>query len=257
MKDAIDEVLIERAAEPTGIKRAMTASYSAHAVLAALILFAPRLWFPHKADEKPMTINLAGSIGTATTQGMTAVAPKTVEQVAPEPKHPAPTPTAAKRPDTEAMVVKQAPKLPEPPRTAPPSVPKPPTTGMQVIKGTATADTRGVTQSSGLASNTSGGAGAMVETEDGKQFCCPSYIGLLQALIQSKWPRQQSVHGVTVLVFTIHQDGSLDDIHVEHSGGFILDSASRAALENINRRVNPLPVEYPGKTLTVHMTFPY
>lgn len=257
MKDAIDDVLIERAVEPTGLSRTMTVSYSAHAVLAALILFAPRLWFPHKMDEKPMTISLAGSIGTAQTQGMTAVAPKTVEQVAPEPKRPAPTPVAAKKPDTEAMVVKQAKVPPEPPRTAPAAVAKPPTTGPQLTHGTAPADTRGVTQSSGLSSSTSGGTGAMVETEDGKQFCCPSYLGLLQAQIQSKWHQHQAMHGMTTLVFTIHQDGSIDDIRVEQSGGLLLDSASREALDNMNRKAPPLPVEYSGKILTVHITFPY
>jgi outer membrane biosynthesis protein TonB len=256
VKDAIDDILLSRAGEPAGISRAITASYSAHAVLAALILFAPRLWFAPKPDEKPMTISLAGSIGTATTQGMTAVAPKTVEAVAPEPKRPAPTPVATKKPDTEAMVVKPAPKLPpEPVRTAPPAVAKPPSQGSQLQTGKAVADTRGVTQSSGLSSSTSGGTGASIAAPT--DFCCPTYIGLLQVLIQSKWQRTQAVHGVTVLMFTIHRDGSIDSIQVEQSGGAILDWASRAALESINRRVNPLPVEYSGQTLTVHMTFPY
>ena len=57
--------------------------------------------------------------------------------------------------------------------------------------------------------------------------------------------------------FTIQRNGTLTDVQVERSSGYLpLDMAAQRAIL-ITQKLPPLPAEYQYPTLTVHLRFQY
>ena len=257
MQESIDPVLAMCRSDPDGLRRTMSVSFAIHVGVVFVALVLPRGWFV-KETPKPMlmTISLGGSLGEKS-GGMTQAGARPVEQVAPPPKRPAPVP-AATPPKPAAITVKPKTPSKEPPKaaaasTAATAVPRPPTTGAQVTRGTAAADTGATGQGTGLAIG--GGAGGASVTLD-SDFCCKEYIEELLRRIRERWQNVQPETGTTVMVFEIKRDGSITRPDVEKSSGStMLDIASRAALTNL--KLPPLPEQYKEPTLKIHLAFPY
>ena len=75
--------------------------------------------------------------------------------------------------------------------------------------------------------------------------------------IQRNWNGQQEVTGQTLVRFVITRDGRITEVTVENpSGYFALDRAAESALL-VTRQLPPLPAQYTGNELAVHLIFRY
>jgi outer membrane biosynthesis protein TonB len=155
-----------------------------------------------------------------------------------------------------SVPVKNPPKTPPKPPTSatdPTGVTRPETTGAEVRSGTAVADTRSTSKSTGLTY----GGGAIGDTQVtlDAEFCCPEYIAELQRRILVKWNRNRPETGSTTVVFQIRKDGTFTPPEIEKSGGSMLDATSKSAFVGLT--LPPLPPQYKEDRLTIHLTFPY
>jgi TonB family protein len=75
-------------------------------------------------------------------------------------------------------------------------------------------------------------------------------------LIQRNWDRNQGVAGSVVMKFTITRAGTIENVQLEKSSGFLAHelNAQRALLLT---RLPELPLQFPNPSLTVHVTFEY
>jgi outer membrane biosynthesis protein TonB len=234
----------------------MSWSFGIHvgAILVAVLL--PTHWFvTAKPEPILMTISLGSTPGERT-GGLSTAGARPVERAVPEPPRPTPVPPATPPKTTPAAV---APTKPTPPKTTPtagpPTTPpeRPPTTGQQVTKGTAAAETGSKTQGTGL---TFGGGQAGAQVTVDIQFCCPDYAEELQRRINRHWQSMQSERGVTELRFEIRRDGTFSTPEItKSSGSSLLDRASRAAF--LDLELPHLPAEYKGATLVIRMSVEY
>jgi periplasmic protein TonB len=261
MQEAVSDVLVDRAREADGLTRMVAYSIAAHALLVAVIVLLPESWRQRTAppDAIPMTITIGGAPGPANT-GMTPIAGRAVQAVAPPDTKPAPQPAPAATPPEMTLpspVAKPAPKTPPKPieKPAEKSTTSKPTTGAEIKTGSAKVDTGGApVPFGGLA--TGGGGGTGVRTDVG-DFCCPAYITTMVDLIRKNWNRDQSAPGTVEVKFTILRDGKLTAIEVEKtSGSQLLDLASLRAVSR-TERLPPLPREFTRPTLTVFVIFEY
>jgi TonB family protein len=128
-----------------------------------------------------------------------------------------------------------------------------PTEGDEVRAGNALANTG--TQGVGFGLSTGGGgSGGYLDVEN---FCCPAYVTTMQALIRRNWDPNQPVAGSVMMQFQIQRDGTLTDIQVENSSGYIaLDLAAQRALL-VTRQLPPLPSGFTEPDLGVHLVFQY
>jgi TonB family protein len=79
----------------------------------------------------------------------------------------------------------------------------------------------------------------------------------MQALIRRNWDPNQRVAGSVMIHFKIQRDGTLTDIQVENSSGYIaLDLAAQRALL-VTRQLPPLPSGFTEPNLGVHLGFQY
>ena len=260
MHEAVDDVISRRRVDPVGLGRAMSISTGIHVVAVLVLFLLPRDWLvTAKTEPLLMTISLGGSPGEKS-GGMVAAGARPVEEVAPPPKRLEPIP-AAVPPKTSTMVIPT-----KPPKTPPKPVPdkaseltpsvlnRPPTTGAQVTKGTAAAETRSTTQSTGLTFG-GGGVGDAQITLD-SNFCCPEYIGEFQRRILANWKRDWPESGTITVVFEILKDGTFTPPQIEKTNGSVLlEIASKAAFKDL--RLPPLPKEYKEDRLKIHLSFPY
>jgi outer membrane biosynthesis protein TonB len=259
MREAVSDILVERAQITDGMGRMVLLSLAAHALLAASLLFAPDFW-TGELEQKPtpMMITLGGTEGPDA-GGMTTIAARPVQRVAePEEKPSRPTPPAAKPPEMVAPDPVAKPKPPTPvkpiekPRDT--SSSKKPTTGAEIKSGAAKAETAGAqVPFGGLTTGGGGTGGARVDVAN---FCCPSYLATVVSTIKRNWNQGQGVAGQNTVKFVVHRDGRIDGIEVEQSGGQLLDIASQRALQ-VTRQVTQLPREFTGDTLTIHLIFEY
>jgi TonB family protein len=204
-----------------------------------------------------MVISLGGSPGPAT-GGMTQIANRAVQAVAPPDAKPAPvTPPAAKRPE---MVIPEKSARPAP-KTTPTKAPdksasRRVTTGPEVRSGAARVETGGAQiPFGGLSSSGGGGTGGV--TLDVGNFCCPGYIQTMIQRIRENWDQQQGAAGEVTVKFTIRRDGMLTNVEVEKaSNNPMLDLESRRAVL-MTRQLPPLPREFGEPALTVHLVFDY
>lgn len=261
MREAVSDILVERAREVDGLTRTLVYSLIAHAALIAFIYYVPARWLSSKvmSDVAVMTIELGGTPGPET-GGMTSISTRAVQEVAPPDAKPAPpTPPAAKAPEmvTPSPTAKPAPKTPPKPieKPADKSASRKPATGAEVRSGAARYETGGApTPFGGL---TTGGGGAGGATVDVQNFCCPEYLVKMVQMIRSNWNQNQGTTGEVQVKFTIYRDGAIGNVEVETSSGlFNLDQEARRALVK-TRKLLPLPSEYSGNTLPVHIVFKY
>jgi TonB family protein len=190
---------------------------------------------------------------------MNTIAARPVQRVAePDEKPSRPTPPAAKPPEMVAPdpVAKPAPKTPAKPIEKPKetSSTRKPTAGKEIKAGASKAETGGAqVPFGGLATGGGGVGGAHV---DAPNFCCQGWLGQIVSQIKRNWSERQPVAGKNTVKFVIQRDGTITNIEIEESGGQLLDIASERALR-VTRQVTPLPREFTGNALTIHLIFEY
>jgi protein TonB len=258
MQEAASEILIERAHEVEGLNRMVAVSLAAHITIIAAVLLMPASWRTGSPKPEPvrMVISLGGAPGPKT-GGMTPIAGRAVQAVAPPTAKPEPlTPPAAKAPE---MVVPDKSKTlakPRAPNAPDKSASRKVTTGPEVKSGAARADTGGAPIPFGGLTTGGGGLGGGVKLDVGN-FCCPEYVTTMIQRIREHWNESQGAYGQVTVKYTIRRDGMLVNPEVEKSSGNpMLDLESRRAVI-MTRQIPPLPAEYPGPNLTVHLVFDY
>ena len=238
-----------------GLRRTMMTSFGVHLTIVTVLFVMPRSWL---VKEKPVPIPVTLQMGSPgeKTGGLNPAGAQPIQEVAPPPKRPAPLPVVTP-PETQAIAVptKPPPKSTPKPADTPPvnTTPRRPTTGAAVAPGTAAAATGATGQSSGL--SVGGGAGGTTAVLDAN-FCCPTYAQEVLRRIEVRWQKNQQEVGETTVMFEIRRDGSFTKPIVEKSSGStMLDLASLAAFTDL--RLLPLPEQYTGQTLKIHLVFPY
>jgi outer membrane biosynthesis protein TonB len=263
MREAVSEIILERAQIADGMGRAvlrmLVLSLVAHALLVLSLLFAPSFWTSSATDKsKPMIIDMGGAEGPDA-GGMNTIAAKPVQRVAePDEKPSRPTPPAEKAPEmvAPAPVAKPTPKTPAKPveKPADKSSARKPTAGKEIAAGAARAETGGAqVPFGGLTTGGGGTGGARTNVEN---FCCPAYLASIVGQIKRNWSDRQSVKGQNTMKFVVLRDGSITGIEVDQSGGQLLDISSERALR-VTKQVTSLPREFTGNTLTIYLIFEY
>jgi TonB family protein len=256
----VTDILRDRMREPGGFQRMVTVSMAAHAVVAATIVFAPGGWLSQRrnAAREVMTISLTGGGEGPRNGGFTTIGGRPVQtEVPPEElaKREAVRPPAAKPEMTlPAKGPAKATKAPDVKQAPDQARGRTPTKGAKVEAGTAIAETGVRGQGFGL--STGGGPGASA-TLDVANFCCPDYVVTMVERIRRNWAMNQGVSGQVVVRFVIQRDGTISEHEVEKSSGSpVLDLASLRAVVQ-TRGLPPLPAQYSGSTLPVHLIFEY
>ena len=259
MREAVSEVLANRAKEAEGLSRMVLYSLAAHVALVVAVAFVPAEWITvtREQERTPVMISLMGSPGQDT-GGRTQVAGRRVQEVGPEVKERFAPPPASKVPEMTAPVAepKPAPKPKPVSKPAERTNTRKPITGEEVKSGASRVDTRGAAVPFGGLS-TSGGSGLNVQSLGLADFCCPEYLDLMVQSIRRNWNEDQGVAGRVVVRYTIRKDGMLTQIEVARpSGNFLLDNESRRAVIR-TAKLPPLPERYTGQHLTIELTFEY
>jgi outer membrane biosynthesis protein TonB len=250
----VTDVILSRVHSAERLNSMIGWSIAAHIALFAFMIFMPASW-RGAVDEGPrtvMTISLGGAPGPRN-GGLTAMGGRTVQAPPPEPvKKVVETPPAPKTPEMalptkNPRVVK--PQTREAPKEA---TARTPATG-EPQEGSTRVNTGARGQGFGLTSGGGGGTGVTVDTAN---FCCPEYLSQMVTLIQRNWQSNQGVPGKLVMKFTISRSGTIENVQVEQSSGFLAHelAAQRALLLT---RLPELPIQYPNPTLGVHMIFEY
>jgi TonB family protein len=250
----VSDIIVARSRVNERLNTMIPWSIAAHIALFAFMILMPASW-RGAMDEGPhtvMTISLGGAPGPRN-GGLTTMGGRTVQAPPPEPVKkvvetpPAPKTPAMTLPTKNARVVKTQTK--EAPKEA---IARTPSTG-QPQEGSTRVDTGARGQGFGLTSGGGGGTGVTVDTAN---FCCPEYLSQMVTLIQRNWDSKQPAAGSVIMKFTITRAGTIENVQVEQSSGFVAHelTAQRALLLT---RLPELPIQYPNSTLTVHMRFEY
>lgn len=116
-----------------------------------------------------------------------------------------------------------------------------------------------ITQKDKLGTQYGLGNGISAATVDGAGFGSPYYLSLVFGKIRDLWdnPVEASTILRVTIYFKILRDGQIIDAQVEKSSGIDLydQSAMRAILSSIP--FPPLPTEYTGEYLGIHLEFEY
>ncbi len=254
--DAVSQVLMTRTATSDGLTSMVGWSAVVHIGLVAAVALVPGAWFGaiNREPEVIMQISLGGPVGPVD-GGLATLGGRTVQQVVETKKAVEPVrPPAA---ETPAMI--------EPTKAPPrknPLVPTKtnakdprgvtPTKGATIEKGTAIAETGAKGQGFGLSSG-AGGKGGYVDVVD---FCCPGYLATMKDQITLNWSSKQGTVAETKMRFVIQRDGRIVEVSVEQSSGRAdLDYLASRALQLA--KLPPLPAEFSGPALPVHLWFEY
>jgi TonB family protein len=257
MREAVSDILLQRARPETGLARTLPVSIAAHALLLITLALLPQDWHQPVESRTVMTISLGGTPGPRT-GGMTAIGGRAVQEVAPPQARPQPpTPPAAKPPEMVLPQEKTQARTTPPPRVTRPADQaraRRPAFGTEIQEGNARAETGAKGNNFGLTTGGGSGTGGYLDVGN---FCCPEYLQTMLQLIQKNWNGEQSVSGQSQVKFTIMRDGKLAQIELEKpSGYFALDrEAQRAVL--VTGRLPALPRQFPEDHLTVHLIFQY
>ena len=243
------------------MSRMVMLSVLAHGVLISTIVMMPESWRSPSVEPKatPMMITLGGAPGPQA-GGMTTIADRAVQAVAPpEVKPKVEPPPAPKAPEmvAPAPLAKPAPKMPAKPveKPADKSASKKPTTGTEIKSGSAAVKTGGAAVPFG--GLTTGGGGTGGARVDVPNFCCPAYLEQMVQMIQRNWNRNQGATGTVQMKFTVRRDGLIMNVEVEEPSNIaMLDLESQRALLK-TRQLPQLPREFTENTLTVHLIFDY
>jgi TonB family protein len=250
----VTDIIVTRSRVDERLNGMVPWSIAAHLALFAFMIFMPASW-RGAVDEGPhtvMTISLGGAPGPRN-GGLTTMGGRTVQAPPPEPvKKVVETPPAAKTPEM-ALPTKNARVVKPQPKQAPnESTARTPAIG-EPQEGSTRVNTGARGQGFGLTSGGGGGTGVTVDTAN---FCCPEYLSQMVTLIQRNWDSKQQATGSVIMKFTITRAGTIENVQVEQSSGFVAHelTAQRALLLT---RLPELPIQYPNQTLTVHMRFEY
>lgn len=259
MREAVSDILEERAQLTSGMSRMVVASLGLHALLVASLFFAPQFWSINvEREATPMMISLGGAPGPDS-GGMNTLSNRAVQREAAPEEKPTVSPPATKPPEMvlpEPKAAKPAPKTPAKPIEKPkePSAARKPSSGEKVAAGAGKVETPGAPQVpfGGLATG-GGGDGGRVDVAN---FCCPAYISSVVSVVRRNWSGRQGINGQNTIKFVIHRDGRIDGIAVAESAGQLLDMASLRAVTTTSR-VPALPREFTGNSLTFYLDFEY
>ena len=253
----VTDILAARSREADGLSRMVMYSLFAHVVLIAVLALVPSGWLgtEEPAERLAMSISLSGSPGPDT-GGRNQIAGRAVQEVGEEVKQPFATAPAPKAPE---MVIPTPKPTPSPKtkveKPAPPSATRKPTRGTEVRPGERV-DTGGAAIPFGGLSS-SGGKGLNAQTFGLDDFCCPEYLETMVQLIRRNWNQNQGASGSVVVKFVIRRDGALTQVEViKPSNNVLLDLESRRAVLQTGR-VPPIPPQYTGQNLTIHLIFEY
>jgi TonB family protein len=250
----VTDIIVSRAQISESLRSMIVWSIAAHIGLVAFMIFMPARW-RGDIDEGPktvMTISLGGAPGPRN-GGLTTMGGRTVQAPTPvEPVRKVETPPAAKTPEMALPTKNARPAKPQPQQAPKDATARTPSTG-QPQEGSTRVDTGARGQGFGLTSGGGGGTGVQV---DFANFCCPEYLSQMIALIQRNWQSNQGSAGSVIMKFTITRAGTIENVQVEQSSGFLAHelTAQRALLLT---RLPELPIQFPNPTLTVHMRFEY
>jgi TonB family protein len=262
MHEAVNDILDIRAQQPDRLSRMVVVSLVGHGVLLTTLYVMPAEWrgATPPRERVRMMISLDSGAPGPNSGGMTPISGRPVQTVAPpEPRPRVQPPPAAKvpemiAPDPAAKLRDKARKPVDKPVEA--SASRKPTTGPDVKTGDARVNTGAAPIPFGGLSTMGGGGSGGVRLDVG-DFCCPEYLETMIQRIQANWNKSQGASGRVVVKYTIQRDGTLTDVEVERpSNNYSLDSESRRALL-YTKRLPPLPAQFTGPTLTVHLTFDY
>lgn len=260
--EATTSVLLERGREPAGLKGMFSASLLVHLGLVVTLIALPKSWREGGTKVPPtvMTVSLGGAPGPQT-GGINQLGGRPIQQAVPLPtvRRPEPIrPPAAKAPqmtfpEPRAKVLQ---KQAKPPVKAAPQEARgsTPTKGAEVRPGDTVAETgaRGM-GFGGLSSAGGGGTGGYLDVGN---FCCPDYLTTMLQLIRQRWDQRQPSPGQALVKYTILRDGTIRDVELERSSGYVaLDFAAQRALQQT--RLPPLPSAFDQPSLTVHLNFEY
>jgi TonB family protein len=257
MREAVSDILIDRAREADGLSRMVLLSLLAHGLALALVVLAPRGWFSTEAEsERPlMTISLQGGAPGPEAGGITPIAGRPVQTVAPPEARPSDTAPAPKSPEMVEPAAKPATKPKPVEKPADKATGRKPTSGREIAEGAARVDTGGAQVPFGGLSSGGGSVGGQAYT-DYANFCCPAYLDTMVQIIRRNWNQRQGAAGMVLMKFTVHRDGRVTNIeHEKPSGIYLLDVESQRALAKTT--LPPLPQEFPEDRLTVHLYFQY
>jgi len=256
--DAVTEVLLDRSRVTQDVSRMVIVSLLLHGTLLTALVVLPHVLARPDVPRSVMTITLGGAPGPV--QGRMAIADKAVQQVAPDTAKPkADTPPALSKPEMveplkTAKPLPKSPAKPEPKQDVTPLHGSKPTQGAEVKPGAARVETHGAAIPFGGLATGGGGGGAAVT--DVKDFCCPDYLVAVTELIRRNWQQKQGQDGSSVVMFTIHRDGTISDVAVEQGANPMLNVVSQRAILS-TQRVTALPAAFNGDHLTVHLAFQY
>ena len=251
MNDTVTDLIVARARLPEGLTRMLVWSATAHLCGILLVLLASI----RAIDDAPrtvMTISLGGAPGPQA-GGLTQIGGRQV--LAPPPENAVrreETPPAPARPAMTLPNPRQQTR-PKPPRSqAEDSRPKP--VAAEPQEGNVRVETGARGQGFGLSSGGGGSAGVELDVSD---FCCPEYLEQMKALIHRSWEQNHGIGGSATVKFTIRRDGTIDDVSILRSSGFLaLDSAAHRAMLR-TQQLPPLPLPFPNPTLTIRLRFDY
>jgi protein TonB len=259
MNDAVSHALESRGRQAEGLQWMIAVSLVAHgAGLAALVLSGGIPDRLASSERDVMTISLGGAAGPQS-GGMTPLAGRAVQQVAPTAPtvRPEPVRPAAQKPPEMALPARPTRPVREPatpPRTAPEQARgQTPARGAEARPGSAPIETGARGIGFGLSTGGEGGTGSEIDIGT---FCCPDYLTTMLDLIQRNWSSKQSVAGTTTVKFTLLRDGSITGVEVARSSGYaVLDLTAQRAI--LSSRFPPLPGAYTNDQLTIHLNFQY
>lgn len=254
MRDPVAEVLDHRRAISTPFTHAVIGSVALHVALVAAFFLQDD--GPRDVQRTAVTIRLAGAPlpagGGRETDRKPAPAP------APRAETPRPAPAVEKK--VEAPPVKPTPHASREENVfgrnkrpvAAPADSKPSASPALESSGRGTSATSGA----GAATPAIGTAG--VAGFEGGDFRFPAYVDRMIQLIGQNWLRPESKTAPLAKVyFEIERDGTIRANSVkisEPSGNSIFDRAARRAVID-TRQLPPLPPQYSGTFLGVHLTF--
>ena len=250
----VTDIIAARAQISEGMRSMIVWSVGAHIALFAFMIFMPASW-RGQMDEGPktvMTISLGGAPGPRD-GGLTTMGGRTVQAPPPvEPVRKVEAPPVPKTPEMTLPTKNARPAKPQPRQAPKDAAARTPSTG-QPQEGSTRVDTGARGQGFGLTSGGGGGTGVQV---DFANFCCPEYLSQMITLIQRNWQSNQGSAGSVMMKFTITRAGTIENVQVEQSSGFLAHelAAQRALLLT---RLPELPIQFPNPTLTVHMRFEY
>jgi len=222
MNDAVDRLIVERAALDRGFSRGVVVSAIGHLVLVGAAIAGPMLM-----PKKPLI----------------TVIPITAMEIPRGVLDPAPGPPKANPAKPEA------PK-PEPPKKKeiikpPKEEPKTGVPAKDLKKPVKTTPTAAPAGGSG-ADNARGTQMGPVGLPEGSALSGDFYMGSVIGKIAGIWRQriQQGMKTAVVIQFTILADGSVTDVQViESSGAYLLDSAAKSAVATA-APFGPLPRHY-------------